>query len=135
MQDPLEATRKFVQLGFSVTRLCASFSACRIVYSWRIRSKNTRTVPILLALSDADVATIPPAILKALREQLLTDKDLQIFLEDWKKTNKIPLSPLQDPLKATRKSVQPTPQPHACAHLSLLAELHILGASSQRMCS
>lgn len=38
------------------------------------------------ALSGADVATVPPAILKALVKHPLTDKGLQIFLEDWKKT-------------------------------------------------
>ena len=34
----------------------------------------------------ADVATIPPAILKSLFNHPLTDKGLQSFLADWKKT-------------------------------------------------
>ncbi|WP_336293889.1 fructose-6-phosphate aldolase [Bartonella sp. CB169] len=38
------------------------------------------------ALSGADVATVPPTILKALIKHPLTDKGLQIFLDDWKKT-------------------------------------------------
>ena len=38
------------------------------------------------ALAGADVATIPPAILKALVKHPLTDKGLDAFLADWKKT-------------------------------------------------
>lgn len=38
------------------------------------------------ALAGADVATIPPAILKSLVKHPLTDKGLEIFLADWKKT-------------------------------------------------
>jgi len=38
------------------------------------------------ALIGADVATIPPATLKALVKHPLTDKGLAAFLEDWKKT-------------------------------------------------
>ena len=39
-----------------------------------------------LALLGADVATIPPAILKNLAKHPLTDKGLEAFLADWKKT-------------------------------------------------
>jgi transaldolase len=38
------------------------------------------------ALIGADVATVPPAILKALVKHPLTDKGLEQFLADWKKT-------------------------------------------------
>lgn len=38
------------------------------------------------ALIGADVATIPPATLKALVKHPLTDKGLESFLADWKKT-------------------------------------------------
>jgi transaldolase len=38
------------------------------------------------ALAGADVATVPPAILKALVKHPLTDKGLETFLADWKKS-------------------------------------------------
>ncbi len=38
------------------------------------------------ALIGADVATVPAAILKALVKHPLTDKGLELFLADWKKT-------------------------------------------------
>ena len=38
------------------------------------------------AIAGADVATVPPAILKALVKHPLTDKGLEAFLADWKKT-------------------------------------------------
>ena len=38
------------------------------------------------ALIGADVATVPPAILKTLVKHPLTDKGLELFLADWKKT-------------------------------------------------
>ena len=38
------------------------------------------------ALIGADVATVPPAILKALLNHPLTDKGVEMFLADWKKT-------------------------------------------------
>jgi transaldolase len=38
------------------------------------------------AMIGADVATIPPAILKQLVKHPLTDKGIEIFLNDWKKT-------------------------------------------------
>jgi transaldolase len=38
------------------------------------------------ALIGADIATVPPKILKALYEHPLTDKGLEQFLADWKKT-------------------------------------------------
>ena len=34
----------------------------------------------------ADVATVPPAVLHALVQHPLTDKGLEQFLADWKKT-------------------------------------------------
>ncbi len=38
------------------------------------------------ALAGADVATIPPAVLRSLVKHPLTDKGLESFLADWKKT-------------------------------------------------
>jgi len=40
----------------------------------------------LSALAGADVATVPPAVLKGLVKHPLTDKGLDAFLADWKKT-------------------------------------------------
>jgi transaldolase len=39
-----------------------------------------------VALIGADVATVPPAVLKALVKHPLTDKGIESFLADWKKT-------------------------------------------------
>jgi transaldolase len=38
------------------------------------------------AMIGADVATIPPAVLRALVKHPLTDKGLELFLADWRKT-------------------------------------------------
>ena len=38
------------------------------------------------ALAGADVATMPPAVLKGLVKHPLTDKAIEIFVADWKKT-------------------------------------------------
>jgi transaldolase len=38
------------------------------------------------ALIGADVVTAPPAVLKALAKHPLTDKGIEMFLADWKKT-------------------------------------------------
>jgi transaldolase len=38
------------------------------------------------AMIGADVATVPPAVLRALVHHPLTDKGLELFLTDWKKT-------------------------------------------------
>jgi transaldolase len=38
------------------------------------------------AMIGADIATMPPAILKALIKHPLTDKGIELFLADWKKT-------------------------------------------------
>jgi transaldolase len=38
------------------------------------------------ALAGADVATVPAAVLKSLVKHPLTDKGLEMFLADWKKT-------------------------------------------------
>jgi len=40
----------------------------------------------LAALAGADVATVPPAVLKSLVKHPLTDKGLETFVADWKKT-------------------------------------------------
>jgi len=38
------------------------------------------------AMIGADVATVPPSVLRALVHHPLTDKGLELFLSDWKKT-------------------------------------------------
>jgi len=38
------------------------------------------------AIAGADVATIPPAVLRKLANHPLTDKGVEAFLADWKKT-------------------------------------------------
>jgi transaldolase len=38
------------------------------------------------AMIGADVATVPPAVLRALVHHPLTDKGLELFVADWKKT-------------------------------------------------
>jgi transaldolase len=40
----------------------------------------------LAAMAGADVATVPPAVLRALVKHPLTDKGLEAFVADWKKT-------------------------------------------------
>ncbi|WP_375678361.1 MULTISPECIES: fructose-6-phosphate aldolase [unclassified Bartonella] len=57
-------------------------------FETQILAASIRTVNHVkeAALSGADIATVPPAILKALVKHPLTDKGLQIFLDDWKKT-------------------------------------------------
>jgi transaldolase len=40
----------------------------------------------LAAMAGADVATLPPAVLKSLVKHPLTDKGVEMFLADWKKT-------------------------------------------------
>jgi transaldolase len=54
----------------------------------KILAASIRTVNHVrdAALIGADVATVPPAILKALVRHPLTDKGLEAFLADWKKT-------------------------------------------------
>ena len=54
----------------------------------RILAASIRTVGHVrdAAMIGADVATVPPAILKALVKHPLTDKGLEAFLADWKKT-------------------------------------------------
>ena len=45
-----------------------------------------REIALEFARQGADVATVPPAVLKALVKHPLTDKGLEGFLADWKKT-------------------------------------------------
>ncbi|KAB2849329.1 MAG: fructose-6-phosphate aldolase [Hyphomicrobiaceae bacterium] len=57
-------------------------------FSTEILAASIRTVNHVkeAALIGADVVTAPPAILKALVKHPLTDKGLELFLADWKKT-------------------------------------------------
>ncbi|MGE0701056.1 MAG: fructose-6-phosphate aldolase [Hyphomicrobiaceae bacterium] len=54
----------------------------------RILAASIRTVGHVrdAAIIGADVATVPPAILKALVKHPLTDKGLEAFLADWRKS-------------------------------------------------
>jgi transaldolase len=47
----------------------------------------------LAAMAGADVATVPPAVLRNLARHPLTDKGLEAFLADWKKTGQVILQP------------------------------------------
>ncbi|MDH4984943.1 fructose-6-phosphate aldolase [Aminobacter anthyllidis] len=47
----------------------------------------------LAAMAGADVATVPPAVLRNLARHPLTDKGLEAFLADWKKTGQVILRP------------------------------------------
>ena len=66
----------------------------RVIYdnyedlSTEILAASMRTVNHVkqAALIGADVGTVPPAVLKALVKHPLTDKGLEAFLADWKKT-------------------------------------------------
>ena len=39
-----------------------------------------------VALIGTDIATVPPSVLRALVKHPLTDKGIESFLADWKKT-------------------------------------------------
>ena len=66
----------------------------RVIYdnyediSTEILAASLRTVNHVkqAALIGADIGTVPPAVLKALVKHPLTDKGLEAFLADWKKT-------------------------------------------------
>ena len=57
-------------------------------FATEILAASIRTVNHVkqAALIGADVATVPPAVLKNLVKHPLTDKGLEMFLADWKKT-------------------------------------------------
>ena len=57
-------------------------------FATEILAASLRTVNQVsdAALAGADVATIPPAIIKKLADHPLTDKGLAAFVADWKKT-------------------------------------------------
>jgi transaldolase len=57
-------------------------------FSTSILAASIRTVNHvkLSAVAGADVATVPPAILKSLVKHPLTDKGVEMFVADWKKT-------------------------------------------------
>jgi len=57
-------------------------------FKTEILAASIRTVTHVrdAALAGADIATLPPAIFRALIQHPLTDKGLASFLEDWKKT-------------------------------------------------
>ena len=57
-------------------------------FSTQILTASVRTVNHMkeAALLGADVATAPPAVIKAMANHILTDKGLDVFLKDWAKT-------------------------------------------------
>jgi len=57
-------------------------------FATEILAASIRTVNHVkqAALIGADIATIPPAVLKGLVKHPLTDKGIEMFLADWKKT-------------------------------------------------
>ena len=57
-------------------------------FSTKILTASVRTVNHMkeAALLGADVATAPPAVIKAMANHILTDKGLDAFLKDWAKT-------------------------------------------------
>ncbi|MEM8791795.1 MAG: fructose-6-phosphate aldolase [Pseudomonadota bacterium] len=63
-------------------------------YETQILAASIRTVGHVKesALIGADVATIPPSVLKKLADHVLTDKGLDAFLADWAKTGQSILS-------------------------------------------
>ena len=63
-------------------------------YETQILAASIRTVGHVKqsALIGADVATIPPGVLKKLADHVLTDKGLDAFLADWAKTGQSILS-------------------------------------------
>ena len=58
-------------------------------FKTQILAASIRTVNHVkeAALIGADVATIPPSIMKLLIKHPLTDKGLEIFMKDWEKTD------------------------------------------------
>ena len=80
--DGLKACRAFADEGRMVNvTLC--FNAAQALLAASIRSGNHVK---LSALAGADVVTAPPSVLKALVKHPLTDKGLEAFVADWKKT-------------------------------------------------
>lgn len=57
-------------------------------FSTQILTASVRTVNHMkeAALLGADVATAPPAVIKAMANHILTDKGLDAFLKDWART-------------------------------------------------
>jgi transaldolase len=57
-------------------------------FSTEILAASIRTVNHVkyAAMAGADVATVPPSVLKTLVKHPLTDKGIELFTADWKKT-------------------------------------------------
>lgn len=76
-QDGMELIREIRQIYDNYDNLKTEILAASIRSNLHVKQA---------AMAGADVATIPPAILKSLFNHPLTDKGLQSFLADWKKT-------------------------------------------------
>ena len=61
------------------------FKGKRVLITGGTKGMGEATVRRFL-LAGADVATVPAAVLKSLVKHPLTDKGLESFLADWKKT-------------------------------------------------
>jgi transaldolase len=51
-----------------------------------LKARRRKVLEPLVARAGADIATMPPAVLKSLAKHPLTDKGLESFLVDWRKT-------------------------------------------------
>ncbi len=76
-QDGMELIREIRQIYDNYDALKTEILAASIRSNLHVKQA---------AMAGADVATIPPAILKNLARHPLTDKGLETFLADWKKT-------------------------------------------------
>ncbi|NBX42195.1 MAG: fructose-6-phosphate aldolase [Rhodobacteraceae bacterium] len=80
--DGLKACRHFTNKGIK-TNVTLCFSANQALLAASIRTANHVKDA---AMVGADVATIPPAVIKGLARHVLTDKGLEQFTKDWAAT-------------------------------------------------
>jgi transaldolase len=76
-QDGMELVREIRAVYDNYTDLRTQILAASIRHVTHVKQA---------AMIGADVATVPPAVLRALVHHPLTDKGLEAFLADWKKT-------------------------------------------------
>jgi len=72
-----------IELISEIRTICDNYDFDTEILAASIRSVNHVKEAALIG---ADIATVPPAILKALMQHPLTDKGLAAFVADWKKT-------------------------------------------------
>jgi transaldolase len=76
-QDGMELVREIRSIYDNYTDLKTQILAASIRHVTHVKQA---------AMIGADVATVPPAVLRALVQHPLTDKGLAAFLADWQKT-------------------------------------------------